>query len=638
MNNQNKSSHRQRLVKFLLGLTREAESGGHEHKGVSPPATEAKPAGPRYALLFAAVLLAYVAIGACSLRAPFFPLDDQGELYLVRRCPSWLSLLEPDFYHFFRPVKNLLFAAYDWLNAQGGMALVRVVPLIVGLACAWAVLELCHRLFSSRAWGLVAMAVWLLSPTMVSCTAWLSCTNILVMVGLAATALLCHDSAGAFEAAGTAPLPAAGKTRVPWSLLAALCLFLALVSYEGAVSVVALFGVMDWYLHPARLRRLATWRNYLLYGLVFAAYLALRHWLGSTQHVLGSFSMVSPGQAAMASGYFTMVHAGIWLWPFNQMAIIGSFYWGQVPVAILAADWLIVVLVAGLALYWRRRHPLVALGILWFLLGFAPTSNALGFRNGPYGDYYLALASIGAAVALTAVLRDLRPFSRTGMARTLALAAAVLLIGSRTAAVFEAANWSYAWNDPMEVFTRSLHTFPKGFDVMIELAKNLVARREYRQADELAAAASGIAPDRYHAYAIRAVVAEQEGRYQDSLRWLADYSHGVKTDAWAAAFQADLEADHLGHPEKAEPLYRQAIAQRPWTVDGVRAAYELAYWLATRNRQAEAIALWKELLTYQPDDAVLLQNLATAYGQLGDRERAADYQKRVKALGAQPSP
>jgi tetratricopeptide (TPR) repeat protein len=589
----------------------------------------------RFGFFLCAVLLAYVAIAACSLHAPFFPLDDQGELYFVRTANSWISLLGPDFYHFFRPVKNLLFAAYNWLECHGGMEAVRAVPILLGLGSAWAVFGLCCRLLASRSWALVATAAWLLAPTLVSCTAWLSCSNILVMTGFAAVALTCHDLACVSEESNIEKSNNRGRL---WSVLAPLFLFLSLASYEGAVGVVPLFFVVDFYLHPARLRRPATWRLYFLYGLILVAYLALRHELGSTQKVLGSFSGVSPLHAALSSGYFTLLHAGIWLWPFNKMAVIGSYYWGQVSTAAMAACWLMVLMAGAFAFLWRRHCPMAALGIIWFLLVFAPTSNILGFRNGPYGDYYIALASVGLALTFTATLRALLPFAATGPARILALTMLSLLIVSRIASVLEAATWSRAWNDPLTVYTRNLRTFPQAFDVMIELAKCHVARREFPQADKLAAAAIRIAPDRYQAYAVRAVVAEQEGRIQDALMWLAIYRKGIPSDAWGPTFQADIYADHLGQTERAEALYREAITHRPWSQDSLRAADELAFMLATQGRRDEAISLWEESLVYNPDDGAMQHNLAIAYAQQGDQERAAYYQHLAQTNLPRSSP
>jgi tetratricopeptide (TPR) repeat protein len=587
-------------------------------------------------MLFVLLLLAYAAIAACSLNAPLFPLDDTGELYFVRQAGSWSALLGHDFYHFFRPVKNLLFALYDALIRCGaGMHVVRLVPILVGAASAYAVFTLCRRLLNSHGWGLTAAAIWLLAPTLVSCTAWLSCTNILLMTGFAAASLYGHDRAGEAQAAADGPR-AAGR----WTLFAAVFLALALASYEGAVGTVALSFAVDFYLHPARLRQRATWQRYAVYALVLAVYLACRHALGTAgQELAGSFSNVSPLQAAASAGYFTALHAGTWLWPFGRMAVIGSYFWGQVTPALLAAYWALVLAAAALALLLRRRAPAVALGLAWFLLAFAPTSNVLGFRNGPYGDYYMALASVGAALALAAALRHLWPSGGPGAARTLAVVATTVLIGTRVAATVEAAAWSTVWNDPLKAYAANLRTFPLAFDVMIELAKCNVSRGEFRAADELAARAIGIAPDRRQAYAVRAVTAEHEGRLEDALMMAEAYRRRLNTpqDAWVLGFEADLYADRMGKPERAEPLYREAIANRPWSQDAVRVAGALAFLLAKQGNGSEAIALWEEALQYDPGSATIHHNLARAFGERGDTEKANRHRRLAEAARtAQP--
>ena len=586
------------------------------------------------ALLFFTVLLAYVAIAACSIHADFFPLDDMEEVYLVRASRSWLSLFGTDLYHFFRPVKNLMFAAYNWLSASGGMVGARSLAVAIGLGSAWCVYKLCCRLLANRGWALVATAIWLLSPTLVSCTAFLSASNILLMTGLGAAALTCHDLACETRQA------AAGKSGIPvrlWTALAVLCLFLALATYEGAVGVVALFPAMDWYLRGARLRHSFTWRLYLLYGLTLGIYLVLRHQAQSTQNIVGGFSRVSRLEAAISSGYLTLLHAGAWLWPFNRMAVIGGYYWGQISMFELAACSMLVVAALLFSIIYRRRYPCVALGVLWFLLAFAPMSNVLGFRNGPYCDSYIAMASVGAAIACAAIIRGLWPSDMTGTARALAVGFVTMIIALRVAAAVEAASWSYAWNDPVVAYERSVRAFPQAFDAMTELAKLYEARGQIRQADELAAKAIAIAPDRFGPYAVRAVVAEREGRIEDALKWLGMYRATGVPGAWGPRFEGEIYADHLGQPHRAESLFREAIAQRPWCPDAIRAGYDLAYLMAQQGKRAEAIALWEEALTYLPNDNVLHWNLAKAYGEQGNQERASYHFRFTQDLARQVS-
>ncbi|MGH7940682.1 MAG: tetratricopeptide repeat protein [Limisphaerales bacterium] len=602
-------------------------------QGMSFVGAQPERRGWGFGMLFAAVLLAYVGIGSLSIGAPFFPLDDRGELDLVR-VSSWSSLLGTDLFHFFRPVKNVLFAAYNWLFFHGGMVPVRTLAILIGLFSALAVFKLCCRVLASREWALGATAIWLLSPTLVASTAWLSASNILLMTGFAAMALICHDSASQSEEPASRN---ARKSDWLWTASALLWLILSLASYEGAVSLIPLFVAMDWYLRPQRLCRRSAWRKYLLYGLALVFYLILRHHAQSAKAILGDFSHVSRLEASVSSGYFTVLHFGIWIWPFNRMAVTDSYYWGQVSNLGLTLYAAIVLGAALFSVLLRPRHPQIALGIAWSLLAFAPMSNILGFRNGPFSDPYITLASVGTAIAFIGIIRALWLSRMTGSTRTAALATIALLIASRTAAVSEAAVRSYAWNDPFDVYERNLRTFPQSFDTMIELAKLYEARGDLNKAEELAAKAISIAPDRFGAYAVKAVVAEREGKIQDAMKWSAIYLGYRPSDSWGLTFRGDIYANHLGQPARAEELYREAIAQKPWTEDSLRAAYELAYMEAKQGHRADAISLWKQLLLYHPNDRVLHWDLSIAYAQEGDRKQAAYHLRLAQGIVGQPS-
>ena len=425
-----------------------------------------------------------------------------------------------------------------------------------------------------------------------------------------------------------------------WSALAfAFACCWRLGSYEGAISVVALFFAMDWYLHPARL--LAT-----LFHL--AALLSL--WVGAgnlfdftpprsiyTICVGRFFPEFRVREAVISSGYLTNVaYPAPGFGHFNRMAVfMAAIIGGQIPIWELVTDYLIVLAAEAFSILCLRRFPLVTLGVFWYLLAFAPMSNVLGFRNGPYCDSYIAMASIGIAIVFAAILRALWPLKMTGISRVVVILVITLLIGSRVAAAFEAAAWSDTWNDPVVAYEHTLHTFPQAFDAMTELANLYEARGEYRKADELAEESMKIAPDRAGPYAVRAVVAEQEGRTQDALKWLAIYCNYTSSATWALTFEGDIYANHLGQPDRAEVFYQQALARQPWPQDALRAAYELAYIQVKQGHRAEAISLWEKLLVYNPDDSVLHWDLATAYKQQGDQERAAYHLRFVQSVAQQ---
>jgi tetratricopeptide (TPR) repeat protein len=87
-----------------------------------------------------------------------------------------------------------------------------------------------------------------------------------------------------------------------------------------------------------------------------------------------------------------------------------------------------VVVLAVLGAAWaRRRAPLVSLGLLWFLVAQAPTSNVLVPVGIPCADRFLYLPLAGAALALAAALVPVlaRPVGRIAAGAMVVLLAAI---------------------------------------------------------------------------------------------------------------------------------------------------------------------------------------------------------------------
>ena len=398
-------------------------------------------------------LFFYVAIQSCVLQASIFPADDINEFNYVGNALSgaWFSLFSSDSFHYFRPVKNLLFLIFAGLRTFG-MPACRLLAIAIGIASFFPVLALCRRVIGRDA-GTLAAAVWLLSPTLVSSVAWLSCVNIQAMVAFAALALVQHD-----------------RERTPAALL---CMLLAMFSYESAIMLGPIAVAFDFYLRPERFRSVRAWRRYGLYAALSVAYLALRflsasHLPDYASEEVGWNCLASKTELMSAAGYFTLLHLRTWLWPFGRMAVYATYQSGDVSVAVRALCWAAVLGLSFLSLSLRRRRPTVGFSIALFFLAFLPTSNALGFGNGPYGDYYLGVASIGLSLLIAEAAAWLWAVRRKN--RILAPALLAALVVWRGAAGVEAARWADCWADPEKAFANGLKIFPKSFNNMQALA------------------------------------------------------------------------------------------------------------------------------------------------------------------------
>ncbi len=573
----------------------------------------------RLALLGISVL--FVAIHLFALHAPYFTLDDGLERLHVRGVDAWTDLLGRDFYQFIRPVKNLLFLGFLALEPLG-MVAVRSAAIAIGILALLAVFAALRRITRDDRKALIATAIWALAPTLVSSVAWLSCVNILIMTALGCAAFCLHDH--------TQRALEAGKNGALAYLGALALLTLAMLAYEGGISLIPLLVVTDWLCNPSRARDRKRWMPYGGYLLAGVAYVAMRLWLQKDISIAGSFVGASRGDVIFASAWFTLTHLWIWLAPFGNMAAIGGYVQGLVAPWVLGASWLAMAgILAMAALLWKRL-PLAALGILWWLIGFAPMSNLAGFRNGPYGDYYLTLASIGLALFFAEVIALYQ--GRTGWARRASLVAATALLASRLAAVPVAAEWASVWNDPAEVFSRTVHTFPQAFDAHFELAKIQIARGKVAAAEDSLRLAAPLAPHRYNLHAISAILCMHKKDWDQADRCLRECLRLEPGDVWAQAVIGWILENKRNNPGEAELYYRRALAKEPWKLDSLEPARNLALMLATRGVREEAVLLWRRVLRLQPEDGVSMNNLGITLVNMGKRDEGMKLIKTARRL------
>jgi hypothetical protein len=573
--------------------------------GAAPPARR----GWWPVVLLVGVLLVYLASAWQALRAPLFVLDDLAELAYIRGGPTFGELWQRDCFLFFRPIKNLLFVGFDALLPTG-LPACRLVAMAMGVASAVAVYVLCRRLLSAALPAVLATACWLLAPTLVTCTAWLSSVNIQAMTACAALAILLSWQARAHTGnAGDAYLAGAGVL----SLLAMLC-------YEGAVCLPALLILLDLCLAPGRLRTRRSWQ---VYGVAIAAlllYLLLRQLREAPAHQLRNpnFGALTDWQVIAAAPYFFWQHLAIWLWPFGRQAVSGGYFPGQVAALTLASAWLgVAALVAG-CWWWRRRCAYAALGLSWCLVAFLPMSNLLAFRNGPYGDYYLALASLGPALTIGWLLGTLANRARRQRG---ALVVLILIGGWRLAAAGESFAWARAWQTPDTLLQRTLQTFPQAYTAINEYARCCFQAGKLEECLVWTSRAAALAPQERTPYVLRALVAERRRQLAQAWQEVNQFMQaGGARESWGWYFQGYLLEEHAADTNGAMRCYRQAIANRTgWSPDVLEAMTCLAFLAAQRGDLAEAIPLWEQIVQLDPTRWQMRQNLQRAYGQ---RQRA----------------
>ncbi len=546
---------------------------------------------------FLAIMIIFAVIHLPSMETPFSPLDDYWQLDHVKSFQDWPDAFGADVFGFWRPVKNFLFLGYSALSSFG-MLWARLPALGIGLLAIHAVYRFAEELTASTRHAALCTALWAFSPTLVSSTAWLSCTNILLMTALACHALRLHLASFADGADG----PAQTRRR----LGAAALMLAALLAYEGGIVIPALAILLDFFRHPKRLWSRSNIGVYLLYLLPMLIYLSLRFTLGSPQSLEAHFRNTTAAQASLSSAWFTLGHLSWWLVPFGRFALLGEYEYGMVTLPWLTAAWLFLVTACALAFAFRKSHPLASIGWCWYLLAFSPMSNLAGLLTGPWGDYYLTLPSLGLALLASTWIQ-------TGLARksTLPRLLSMGFLATRLAAIHTASLWSGYWNHPQTLWEKTHLTFPDSARPLIYLSKIQIENAQLDEAAQSLDNATRIHPESPHLLPPKTILAIRRGQFAEAETHALRYAR-TNRDTWALGILGYFQEEIHGNPGQAKLLYEEAVQKTPWSHESSFAAKRLALIHAQNHQLDSAISLWQNVLRHNPADVEGRTNLSIA--------------------------
>jgi tetratricopeptide (TPR) repeat protein len=397
-------------------------------------------------------------------------------------------------------------------------------------------------------------------------------------------------------------------------LLMCLLIFLTLVSYEGGVSMLAMIFAIDFFLYPKDLKAKRTWINYLYIIIPLICYSILRNSVAtgagdSAVKLVVPNSCFAPSitdvQVVLSSAWFTMHHILLWFIPYGNQYIIGYYSWGDVSIYTIISCWGVIVGATLFALFKKNKFPKVGLAISWIILGILPVSNLFAFRNGPYGDYYLACASIGIILLVCSICQRIVTTKARKYFVAFALGIYVLYLYITTLI------WLVAWQTPMVMMERTRAIFPKQINIFfnevnyyiqndrIDLAKKVV--------DE--ALNSGVEDVKY-AVAYKYWL---DGQYQEAYDFLDADAKVSKSNKWSFYFRGYLLSDCLNRPNDAIGFYEKAISYNS-RQDGtyINSVNQLAFIYAQAGNEEKAIELWEniESIHHRPDD--IRKNIAIA--------------------------
>lgn len=567
----------------------------------------------------------YAAVMLQSVTDKLFVADDPGELDFVRSFSVLRLLTGYDVFGLFRPVKNALWLIFSRLEPVG-VEWCHAFAIAIGILSFFPVRALCRRVSGNDWKAIAAAAIWLLSPTLVSCVAWLTCLNIQAMVAFAALAIVFHDKAWdncAFRPSRTAA--------------ACVFLFLALVSYECAVAVAPILLAFDWILRSERLRGRRARIPHAFYWAVVFLYLLLRHFAGAKGMAGGRWIEATRGQLIVSSPWFAMQHLASWFWPFGRFSVGGSYVWGEVSPAVLAACAVTGVAVLALAFAIRKRRPALSFSVLFAVFALAPVCNCLGFGNGPYGDYYLALASVGLAAGSVEIAWWFAEAKGHWRIPAFSVVAAFALV--RVLAVPEAARWAHLWTRYDLAYAEGARNYPNSLQNRLGSFKNLLKENRWDEALELGRQIENqVGPDSSHmegVYSIRIMYAISVKEDKDAAYGLISQYSSHSSSEYKEGRIHYYRGCILEYLEKDEPSavkeYERALSGT-WETSLVPCALALAKIKARSGEVDHAIRLLESAKSIAPEDVSILWSLANAYRDVGNDKEAEPLLEKVRRM------
>lgn len=556
--------------------------------------------------------LAYVALLCNSIATELFWSDDPEEMDFVRSRPFVQLLFGHDAFGYFRPIKNILWFVFSRLEPLG-IEWCHVLAIAIGIVSFFPVLSLCRRILENEWKALAAAAVWLLAPTLVSSVAWLSCVNIQVMVAFAATAIVFHDKAwdrGAFR-----------RSQV---VFASVFLLLALLSYECAVALGPILIAFDWILRPERLRDGNARIAHVCYWVTIGLYVALRSLAGAIEKMSPRWIEATRAQLVLSSPFFTARHFVDWFWPFGRFSVGGSYFWGETPPIVLAGCAATGVAVVVFALFARKRFPALSFCLIFAILAFAPVSNCLGFGNGPYGDYYLSLASIGLAAGSVEIVWRLVQIR--GRLLLPAFAVAVAFFSVRVAAIPEAARWARLWSRTDLAYAEAARNHPDSIQNQLGALRNLVLKGDWDKALSLGhrietrvGADSSFMAFVYCSRAIHAIVVEKnKDAATGNLSLYAKVSNEAETEKEIGFYEGLIAETIDGDLDAAERKFRDTLDGSQDRDHVVRCIKALARIEKNRGEWTKVVDLLERAARISPKDSSLQMDLADAFREAGE--------------------
>ena len=517
-------------------------------------------------------LAAAFAVYGPQLNHPLLKFDDS---FLITRNAAVQHLNLKTLFHVFTTYDPELYIPLTFLSYQVQVALFGMQPwafhavnLLLHMGSTVLVALLVLRLTRRPAAAIVAALVFCLHPLQVEAVLWASARKDVLSTLLSLSTILLYLRYRDDE------------SRRGLLIACAITFVLALLAKVHAVVVPALLLVIDGFEGRKPHRKSAE----IIGGFFALAGLFLLIAVLGKIRLLGETNFGTDVLLLCKSALF---YLQAFFWP----AHLSLLYSQSTPVMLASLEFLVPVLfvlgLATVALLARRKHPILALGVVWYLVALVPSVASFA-KNGFLffaSDRYAYVAIIGVAIVVGWIfdlLLDRLSVQKLVLPLTVAL---VLLLGWGTV------RQVHAWTDEETLFQTVVDRYPGTAMAWNNLAVEKMLKGQTDQAVALFGKAIELSPD---------------------------YTVPYRNIANIAFDSGDPAAATQGYARVMEILR----AKHAWTGEDVETASSYALLLESSGRPVDAFAILQETLQHAPQFGEAHYNVGIKLQQQGKMAEA----------------
>ena len=298
-----------------------------------------------------------------------------------------------------------------------------------------------------------------------------------------------------------------------------------------------------------------------------------------------------------------------------KLAVLYPYSEGNMKFAGLVLSFLLLLAISVMFFFWRKRHPFLLMGWLWYLGMLVPMIGLVQVGLQTRADRYTYLAQIGLFISTAWGVKELFakwPFGRKLLpAAALVIVAALAVCYSITRLPSGRVVKRYGRTRLKTLLITTLPTTTLA--VLLRKRKPGAAIAEFQKALQINPEYGDADVDTGSALMSMGQTDQAISYFQRALQIKPDFA-----EAWSNLGSALLEK---GQSDEAAQSYQKAVAIKPGSAD---MHYNLGRALARKANWDGAVACYQAALEIQPNDAKIHNGLGVAL---------AEQQKRMKRSG-----